>query len=270
MNTLERRMVDALRNLKEHHAVVGVKAEFEAEGTRMDEMLRLKEVCMRANLDLTIKIGGCEALRDMYECKTIGVCRVVAPMVESPFALTKFVAAAKLAFPGDEQDEVTLGVNIETISACHAFDKMIELPQINQIGDVVFGRVDMCGSLGLSRDSINSDVILKHASELFEKAKRSGLTCCVGGGVSADSLPFFRDLPGLVDRYETRKVIFACPAALKSEPEQALLKAVGFELLWLRNKRDYYAAIANEDKQRLELLESRYRRQIEAVGGTYS
>ena len=38
-----------------------------------------------------MKVGGCEALRDMYEARVIGVDRVVGPMVESPWALHKFV-----------------------------------------------------------------------------------------------------------------------------------------------------------------------------------
>ena len=87
MNLTERKMVDILRDLKEHHDVVGVKAEFEAEGTRMDEALRLKEVLMKADLGLTLKIGGCEALRDMYEARVVGVSRIVAPMIRDPLRL---------------------------------------------------------------------------------------------------------------------------------------------------------------------------------------
>ena len=41
MNTLEKRMIEQLCDLRENHHVVGVKAEFEAEGTRMEEALRL-------------------------------------------------------------------------------------------------------------------------------------------------------------------------------------------------------------------------------------
>ena len=82
MNTLERKMVNLLRNLKENHHVVGVKAEFEAEGTRIEEALRLKEVLMKVDLGLTLKIGGCEAIRDIHEARVIGVARIVAPMIE--------------------------------------------------------------------------------------------------------------------------------------------------------------------------------------------
>jgi hypothetical protein len=109
------------RRLEGPH-VVGIKAEFEAEGTRLEEALRLKEVCMKAGLGLTIKIGGCEALRDMYECKVIGVERVVAPMVESAYALHKYLAATKLAFPPDDRDQIAFFINIETIQ-CWPFRK---------------------------------------------------------------------------------------------------------------------------------------------------
>ena len=73
MNRLEKKMLDALIDLKENHHVVGVKAEFEAEGTRMEEALRLKEVVTKAGLELTIKIGGCEAIKDLFDARIIGV-----------------------------------------------------------------------------------------------------------------------------------------------------------------------------------------------------
>jgi 4-hydroxy-2-oxoheptanedioate aldolase len=263
-------MTDALKDLKDNHCVNGIKAEFEAEGTRLEEALRLKEVVMRAGLGLTIKIGGCEALRDMFESRVIGVERLVAPMVETAYALKKFLAAVKLAFPAEERDVISFAVNVETIGACRAFDEMLALPDINTLGGIVMGRVDLTGSMGLTREEANSRQIFDITRDLFIKAKRQSLETAIGGGVSAASLPFFRELPaGTIDRYETRKVIFGCPGALSQDADKGILKAVGFELMWLKNKRDYYKTISQEDDQRIVMLESRYKGMIEAAGGTY-
>jgi hypothetical protein len=269
MNLLERRMVDSLKDLRENHHVIGIKAEFEAEGTRMEEALRLKEVCMKAELGITLKIGGCEAIKDMYESRVIGVEKVVAPMVESAFALKKFLTATKLVFPEHERDDLKFAVNIETINACRAFDNMLALPEIEKLDGIVMGRVDLTGSMGMTREDINSKVVFETTRELFEKAKAKNLECAVGGGVSAASLPFFRELGSLIDRYETRKVIFKSPDSLSDHPDAGILKAVGFELMWLKNKRDYYGLIFDEDAQRIVMLESRYKNMIEAAGGRY-
>ena len=267
MNLTERKMVDVLKDLRENYHVIGIKAEFEAEGTRLEEALRLKEVCMNAGLGITLKIGGCEAIKDMYECRVIGVERIVAPMIESAYALKKFLQATKLVFPDDEKVDLHFAVNIETIAAVKAFDEMLALPEVDALNGVVMGRVDFTGSIGMTREDINSRKVLDYTRELFVKSKTKNLECAVGGGVSAHSFPFFRELGPLVDRFETRKVIFACPEAL--ETEEGILKAVGFELLWLKNKRDFYGLIYNEDAQRIAMLESRYKDMIEKVGGQY-
>jgi len=269
MNLLERRMLDALKDLKENHHVIGIKAEFEAEGTRMEEAMRLKEVCMKSDLGITLKIGGCEAIKDMYESRVIGVERIVAPMVETAYALKKFLDATKLVFPKDEREDLKFAVNIETIDACKNFSKMLELSNIGILDGVVMGRVDLTGSMGLTREDINTQIVLDTTRELFTKAKEKGLECAVGGGVSAASLPFIKELGNLIDRYETRKVIFQCPAALGDKPDAGILKAVGFELMWLKNKRDFYGLIFEEDAQRIIMLEARYKKMIEAAGGRY-
>ena len=270
MNSLEKRMVEVLRDLKENHCVAGVKAEFESEGTRMEEALRLKEVVSDAGLELTIKIGGCEALRDMYEARVIGVSRIVAPMIESPYALSKYLKALRMAFPEEERNQISALVNVETVYGYRCIDQILAIENLDELAGIILGRVDMTGSLGMDRDDINTRAIAEIAEDMFSKAKDKGLQCVIGGGVSAETIPFIKGLsPGLVDYYETRKVIFKCPGALNGSYDKGILKAVGFELMWLKNKRDFYGMIFEEDRNRIDMLQSRYDKLIEAAGGKY-
>lgn len=268
MNNLEKKMVSVLTDLKENHYVVGVKAEFEAEGTRLEEAIRLKEVVTRAGLDLTIKVGGCEALKDMYDARVIGVNAIVAPMIESPYALKKYIQATRLAFPEEEKQEVNFFINIETQTGYENLDEMLKLPESKDLAGIVFGRVDMTGSMGLTRENINSDKIFKIAENLAYKMLAYDKKLVIGGGVSAHSLPFFRRLPqNSLYKFETRKIIFDAQKALNDKDvETGMLKAVNFELMWLKNKRDFYQIIYNEDAHRLIMLEERYKKLIEEIG----
>ena len=269
MNLLEQKMCDALKDLRENHHVVGVKAEFEAEGTRLEEAMRLKEVVTKAGLDLTIKVGGCEAIKDMFDARIIGVRAIVAPMIESAYALKKYVQAVKFAFPQEERDFIKFLFNIETISGFNALEEMMRSESINEVAGVVFGRTDMTGSLGMSKDDINHPEILKYAQKIAALTLAHHKELVIGGGVSAQSLPFFQQLPaGALNRFETRKIIFDAQAALKDpDAYKGILKAVGFEVLWIKNKQNFYQNISNEDNKRLEVLKSRYEKSIKQAGG---
>jgi hypothetical protein len=113
MNRTEKKMVEILERGKVDHGVVSVKAEFEAEGTRTDELLRLVEVSRAAGLPLTLKIGGCEAIRDMLEAKQIGVKYIVAPMIETPYALSKYIQAKNLVFDQSEQEDMHITIGLK-------------------------------------------------------------------------------------------------------------------------------------------------------------
>ena len=261
MNAIEKKMVSLLAELSAQHNVIGVKAEFEAEGTRIEEAMRLKDVTSLAGLDLNIKIGGCEAIKDMFDTINLGARRVIAPMIETPYALEKFLNASQVVFK-DILDSIELLINIETYTAVKNSSEMLKVPSIKHLSGIVLGRVDMCGSLGLERTEVNSQVILDIALEISHKAKQHGLTVVVGGGVSFESISFFQAFPqGGIDRFETRKIIFSCPNALNNTKE-SFLKAVEFELLWLKNKSNHYSAISNEDKKRIEMMERRYQTAI--------
>jgi hypothetical protein len=253
-------MRDLLIKGKENFGVVSVKAEFEAEGTRVDELLRLVDISRSAGLELTVKIGGCEAVRDLLEAKQIGVRYVVAPMVETPYALRKYISAKNTIFAGDDIGETEFLFNLETRTGFEHLGALATVAsEVDGVQGMVFGRVDFAGSMNLSRDATNSENITGYVLRAAEAAKSADLDFVMGGAISSDSLHVIREVAEVhLSRFETRKVVFSGDATTIENIEQGLVNAVHFELLWLTNKRDYYERITLEDAKRIQMLESRW------------
>lgn len=261
MNSIERQMLDLLKKGRESYGYVAVKAEFEAEGTRIDELLRLVDIARQADLELTVKIGGCEAIRDLLESKQIGVRYIVAPMVETPYALTKYIEAKNKVYAEDEMSDIDFLFNIETRTGYeNRVDLVKTASRIDGVNGIVFGRTDFTGSCGMSHDSINEDVVTDQIIEVAKICKEAGLDLVVGGGVSQDSTSALRRISDVhLTRFETRKVVFTASSLTHQTIDQGLLNAVHFELLWLQNKQRYYENIAREDQSRFTTLENRWK-----------
>lgn len=257
MNNTEKRMLDILKELRQKHNILAVKAEFEAEGTRKDELVSLSQLVARADLDLHIKIGGCEAVRDMHECRTFGARAIVAPMIESPFAMKKYLQAIDAVYTEEEKENMLYVFNAETITAYENLDAILAVDGVKErIDSVSVGRVDFSASLGLSRDAINTDQVTPYLDTMLRKCHAAGLRCGFGGGVSPETVPVFEKVRDVLYKFETRKIVFRYFDGL--DIVSGLLLAMEFELLYLKNKNNLYAYLRNEDVARIQMLEKRF------------
>ncbi len=249
----EKNLLDILLDLKNNYGLVGLKSEFESEGATFAETMYLKNLLDTENIDLTIKLGGCAAIKDINESKIIGAKNLVAPMIESPFALCKFIQSIDNVFSIEEQETINLYINIETITGYRNLVQIMEKPEFNQIKGIVIGRADLCASLNLHKDQIDENEILDISKAICKSTKSKGKTITIGGKINYKSIDFFKKL-SCFDRFETRKAIFDYKKAEKANLAEGIYKALDFEICWLKHKQKHFDNFNNADQQRIESL----------------
>jgi len=257
MNLIEREMIEVLKKLKDEYGVFEIKAEYENEGSRQDELMRLKDVADRVGLPIIMKIGGVEAITDIYNSITLGVSGIIAPMAETKFAVSKFTNSIETFVSEDNREDIEFAFNLETITGYENIDDILTLDNLNVLSGVTIGRVDFTASMGKDRSFADSDTMLEYCTNVFTKCREKGLNCGLGGAISANSSDFIKSLvnKNLIDKYETRKIVYSKDAV--HNISDGILAGVEFELLWLKSKRRYYHRIKTEDEKRIEMLDKR-------------
>jgi hypothetical protein len=259
-------LVEALRSGKSRFAFAGVKAEFEAEGSRIDDLKMLLFSGKQAGLETIVKIGGCESLRDMRDLAVLGrVENVVAPMIESVFALKKFIAMSRRV-SAEYGFEPSLYFNLETISAWQDFPEILELAFKSEIiAGVTFGRGDFAESMGLARDQVDSAQVSEVLLTACSMVSKAGMKFGVGGTITSNSIPVLRQLQHLgAHAFETRKIswLFSNIPADDEGLVEIIDAGLRFELTWLDEKKKRYMKVADEDEARRLSLEERFGRRL--------
>lgn len=257
MNSLEYKMIESLKRLKNDYGVFEIKAEYENEGSRQVELMRLKDITSAVGIPIIIKTGGVEAVTDMYEALSLGVKGIVAPMAETSFAVSKFLDAIETFIPKDNAEDIEFAINIETITAFNNIDEILKLKNIDLLSSITIGRVDFTASLGQDRNFANSNEMFEMCKHIYIKARKMGLKTALGGAISPQSEEFIKNLikENLLSKYETRKIVYRSDGFQNFE--EGLKEGINFELQWLKSKERYYHLIAIEDQKRIKMLEER-------------
>ena len=239
--------------------LIGIKTSFEDEGADFVDVLFLKTFCDRNNIPITLKISGGEAIRDIKDANKLQISKLVAPMLESKFALEKFIQSCEKHYT---VEDYKLSMNVESKTCYDNIDDIFQSEHINKLTSITVGRGDLVQSFEHDRydGAVDSDFTLHISEIVFSKAREKNLGCTLGGSMTVSSKDFVMNLinKNLLDKFETRNVIYSKEALEYYSFEELIDSALQFELEYLKGKRDYYNNLYSQDFSRIEKLSKKY------------
>lgn len=230
----------------------GIKISFEDEGALFNEVITMRSLTSSIGIDLSVKIGGCEAKRDIIDCIDLNCDSIVAPMIESEFSLQKFITALN-TYNYDKKK----GFNLETIQSFNNLNKLSD--NFHKIDFITVGRVDFVGSLDKDRDYVDSDSMFQKVKKIFQVARSKGVMCYLGGAITIKSKKFLEELieENLLDKFETRYIIYDAHKININDLDKLLYWGNLFEVEWLKFIHNRYLSHANKDLKRIKMIEER-------------
>jgi len=248
-----KKLIEQLELLKTKYDIFGIKQSFEDEGVIFDDVITMRRITELCNLPLYVKIGGCEAKTDINNCQKIGVDTIIAPMVETPFALKKYLSSV------EETSPLKLMFVCETITAYKNFKDILKQDKNHRLSGIVIGRSDFASSMGFTKSQTDSEQIYGYVENILIQAKQNNLITTMGGNVSTRSSEFVKKMfhKKLLDKIETRNVIIKLTENNIDNLDEIISEALNFEINWLKYKAHNYTNISEEYISRAGLLESR-------------
>jgi 4-hydroxy-2-oxoheptanedioate aldolase len=244
-------MTELIKILSDSRNIVGVKQSFEDEGVLLEDVVLMRRITELSGLKLSVKIGGCEALTDIYNCKTMGVDGIVAPMIETEFALQKFIESVI------HINDINFYINIESKSGYENLHKILSSPSSKLLKGIVVGRSDLTKSYGYEKNFVDSDFIYDIVLDIMKTAKSYNMVTLMGGSLSPNSTQFIKNLYSkkLIDFIETRNVIIKLNNVNTIDDD--IKSAIEFESKWLDFKAKKYNDIGNSYQKRAEIVKNR-------------
>lgn len=248
-----------LSYLKDNFNIYGLKASFEDEGCMLDEMFSLRSLTHRCGLNFSIKVGGCEAKTDVINSALLEADAIVAPMIESSFALQKWSETISFFLKKNILNDCRFFINIESRCAYDNVKEILQSCHASKLYGVTVGRSDLARSYGMTKKEVDNDEIFHKTKYILEQAKRKRLNTCIGGSISVDSCEFIENLYSLnlLDKIETRNVIVQLNDSNIKNINDGIEGSILFEKIWLKSKEEYHSSFKDIHNSRIKMIESR-------------
>jgi hypothetical protein len=197
-------------------------------------------------------VGGAEAKTDIKSSVDICCDSIVGPMIESQYAFDKYALSCKKL-------PTRRGVNIETVTAIQNMDLILSSQYLDEIDYFVIGRVDLVGSLGKPRDSVDDAENLSMIESTFRKIKQRGKKTYLGGSISSKSKEFIRHLydQNILDYIETRYIIMKLDPTFFDTFDDAIVTSHQFELEWMQHLYAKYSDMSSGFHTRMQMAQAR-------------
>ena len=223
------------------HNCIGMKISTEDQGNCIEFIDFINNRILRDILPLNIKIGGPEAKNDIRECLRIGASGIIAPMIESPFGVKKYVTALRELAGKDIMSQLLISINLESLNAYEKIDDILRSKETREIDQIVIGTSDLAKSV---EKPIDDHKVVEMVRKMAKKSKKSGKSVRIGGIMSmAYHNP--NPLNLLLEETNADKINSAniCFDAKKTRDlRSAYLQALNFEI----KLNSYWVALTNK------------------------
>ena len=248
----QNKILDDLKELKKI-GLFGIKSEFEAEASSLRDITNLRILTFLSQTKLYVKIGGAEAINDIKNCLEIGVDGIIAPMIESEFALYKFINYFE---KNNFKNKPKIIINIESVTGFKNLKRILILGAAH-IDSITIGRTDLSKSFFKSNKKPNDKELMNDCIKISKIAKNFDIKCTLGGSVDKKTIDLFKNnkkLINIFEKIETRKVIFKSKDFLKKNALDFSLKFEQNYILFKNELRDFYL---KDENNRLTILKTR-------------
>jgi len=162
--------------LRESYGCLGMKMSTEDMGDSFEWINIIANKVLADALPVYVKIGGPNATGDIKQAYELGVAGIIAPMVESPYALKLYVTALRTIITREALDHMLRGFNAETVTCYEKLEDILTIPEAEELNHISVGRGDLFRSMGKTWDD---PAVLTMTQEMVDKIKAAGIPVSV-------------------------------------------------------------------------------------------